>query len=392
MALFLVQIDITQKFTDKIWLDPEKLGYFQQVVMEDFPPFCEKCRSLGHSKDACWPSFNFGSVSTNVDPSKPCSTKPIFSLGNNEENGLHLGGAVVPVVDGSLLVHPASDEAGPSVHLGVQTSRVKLEPGSIRVELDYQRPSSSSTCLICRAARRAHLSSGAKSILRSSLCPPSSPKLAVASFVVEQRFAVKEGGVDTDPASLPAPSNGVEVDRAKGDCLAVPEAGVLSPIFNGRSGTLECSLPSPVLPKNDGFSNENNYCINLNASHLRADAVTNSGDLSIVVGSRDVVPSLEALLDSPIHTLVGNVVSSPLESVVRDAVKGNAEYVDIPILVMTNAELKAHLARSLNNSVLVQLDWLDMDDDLSVHVIGDMSSLKVGCVDQAVLNGGGKKA
>ncbi|KAL0920999.1 hypothetical protein M5K25_008022 [Dendrobium thyrsiflorum] len=200
-----------------------------------------------------------------------------------------------------------------------------------------------------------------------------------------------EGGVDADPASLRSASNGVEVNRAKGDCLAVPEAGVLSPIFDGKSGTLECSLPSPVLPKiaicvdEDGFPNKNIYCINLNASHLCVDDVANSGDLSIVVGSRVVVPSREALPDSPIHALVGNVVSSPLESVVRDAVKGNAEYVDIPILVMTNGELKDHLARSLNNSVL-----LDMDDDLSVHVNDDMSNLKVGFVDQAVLNGGGK--
>ncbi|KAL0926804.1 hypothetical protein M5K25_003056 [Dendrobium thyrsiflorum] len=52
VARVLVEIDVTKKFADKIWLGPENLRYFQQVVLEDLPIFCAKCKRLGHSSDS----------------------------------------------------------------------------------------------------------------------------------------------------------------------------------------------------------------------------------------------------------------------------------------------------------------------------------------------------
>lgn len=83
--------------------------------------------------------------------------------------------------------------------------------------------------------------------------------------------------------------------------------------------------------------------------------------------------------------------------------EGKADIVNIPISVVSNGELKSCMAWSMNNSVLVQSNWLDIDesfstpstedsDNFGVHVNDDMYSFMIGCVvDQAVLNGVGKK-
>ncbi|KAL0927253.1 hypothetical protein M5K25_001416 [Dendrobium thyrsiflorum] len=58
VARVLVEIDVTKKFTDKIWLGPKNFGYFQQVVLEDLPLFYDKCNRLGHSSDSCCPAVH----------------------------------------------------------------------------------------------------------------------------------------------------------------------------------------------------------------------------------------------------------------------------------------------------------------------------------------------
>ncbi|KAL0920625.1 hypothetical protein M5K25_009773 [Dendrobium thyrsiflorum] len=67
MARVLVKIDVTKKFADKIWLGPEKLRYFQQVVLEDLPLFCVKCKRLGHSSNSCCPAVHVKVVGENVE-------------------------------------------------------------------------------------------------------------------------------------------------------------------------------------------------------------------------------------------------------------------------------------------------------------------------------------
>ncbi|KAL0925336.1 hypothetical protein M5K25_003657 [Dendrobium thyrsiflorum] len=98
-------------------------------------------------------------------------------------------------------------------------------------------------------------------------------------------------------------------------------------------------------------------------------------------------------------------VSLPVltDSVMDSVCEAVLGVVDIQISVVSNEELKSHAAWSLNNSVLLQTNWLEMDesaltpsvgksDDLAVHVNDDMYNFMVGCVvDQAVLYGGGKR-
>ncbi|KAH0448987.1 hypothetical protein IEQ34_022787 [Dendrobium chrysotoxum] len=49
VAHILVALDITKQFSDHVWLGSEKLGYIQQVEMEEFPLYYSHCKVLGHS-------------------------------------------------------------------------------------------------------------------------------------------------------------------------------------------------------------------------------------------------------------------------------------------------------------------------------------------------------
>ncbi|PKU86507.1 hypothetical protein MA16_Dca010543 [Dendrobium catenatum] len=50
---FLIELDITKHYPDKVWGCPEGLGYIQSVIFDEFPPYCPHCKSLGHSKLKC---------------------------------------------------------------------------------------------------------------------------------------------------------------------------------------------------------------------------------------------------------------------------------------------------------------------------------------------------
>ncbi|KAL0928116.1 hypothetical protein M5K25_002357 [Dendrobium thyrsiflorum] len=53
VAWVLVELDITKKNSDKIWLGPKKFGYIQLVEMEDFSSFCYSCKCIRHIKGEC---------------------------------------------------------------------------------------------------------------------------------------------------------------------------------------------------------------------------------------------------------------------------------------------------------------------------------------------------
>ncbi|KAK8913558.1 hypothetical protein KSP39_PZI024512 [Platanthera zijinensis] len=53
-ARILVELDITAKHSDKIWLGALRCGYAQTVELENVPYYCGHCACLGHSEDNCY--------------------------------------------------------------------------------------------------------------------------------------------------------------------------------------------------------------------------------------------------------------------------------------------------------------------------------------------------
>ncbi|KAI0494656.1 hypothetical protein KFK09_024798 [Dendrobium nobile] len=53
MARILVELDVTKKHAEKVWVGSVESGYVQTVIFDEIPSFCTHCLSLGHSKEAC---------------------------------------------------------------------------------------------------------------------------------------------------------------------------------------------------------------------------------------------------------------------------------------------------------------------------------------------------
>ncbi|KAL0906635.1 hypothetical protein M5K25_025146 [Dendrobium thyrsiflorum] len=53
VARILIELDISKSYPEYVWNGPDNLGYIEQVVMKDFPPFYDHYKSLGHCKNNC---------------------------------------------------------------------------------------------------------------------------------------------------------------------------------------------------------------------------------------------------------------------------------------------------------------------------------------------------
>ncbi|KAL0912162.1 hypothetical protein M5K25_018119 [Dendrobium thyrsiflorum] len=280
VARVLVELDVTQKFSDKVWLGPTNLGYFQQVVLEDFPSY-NKCKRLGHSVGSC--QISCDNV-FNAFPPKQCSPKPVVGvsevqLGRGGPNASDLGGpsgGVVPLVGTSMDIATVSPVVLP-------------------------------------------FSSGvaAGSAAGDDFLPPVAPypKVVAIGSPVDEDVEVYGCGVD----------------------------GLVCPVARGVDGPVcPASLHAPIT--------DNNCCISLN-----------------VTSTEEFVPpnSVEAIDGSILADLETDLA---VEDGYPDAngLEGKAEIVDIPISVVSNSELKSHVNWSLNNSVLVQSSWLDLEESVSM--------------------------
>ncbi|PKU82488.1 hypothetical protein MA16_Dca005493 [Dendrobium catenatum] len=135
VARVLVEIDVSKKFHDKIWVGSKNSGYVQSVVFEDFQDYCVHCSSLGHSKAGCTilhpnliPSSALGEAGNVVAPSVPLvltvidGSSPICSPCNNlisrenvvgcENANIAIGMAVLPSVESPSVSPVASPVLG----------------------------------------------------------------------------------------------------------------------------------------------------------------------------------------------------------------------------------------------------------------------------------------
>ncbi|KAH0453018.1 hypothetical protein IEQ34_017342 [Dendrobium chrysotoxum] len=81
----LVELDITKKLFDRVWLGPENFGNNQHVVMEDFPPFYAQCKCIGHLKGDCRPipASILVIVNANANVSYDGNATGVLKISNN---------------------------------------------------------------------------------------------------------------------------------------------------------------------------------------------------------------------------------------------------------------------------------------------------------------------
>ncbi|KAL0920740.1 hypothetical protein M5K25_009903 [Dendrobium thyrsiflorum] len=53
ISCVLVELDVTKRYYEHVWVGSESLGFLQRVELEEFPAYCAHCKVLGHSKVDC---------------------------------------------------------------------------------------------------------------------------------------------------------------------------------------------------------------------------------------------------------------------------------------------------------------------------------------------------
>ncbi|KAL0905898.1 hypothetical protein M5K25_024346 [Dendrobium thyrsiflorum] len=294
VARILVELDVTKKFSDKIWVGSPNCGYVQSVIFDDILQFCTHCSSLGHS------------------------------------------------IEDYKILHP---------HLK-STPLPSVPSASPGVKVDAQ--------------------------------------VAASSIVVADELA---GGCDVCPSALAS------------EVLVVENIAGVGNVCDGSVTADLCVAGNRGDPVVREVPAGEHVSIGASVEGLVEPLLVNCSDKHVSSPVAGAVVPVVPEVAAPSSENFGPSVEVELPSGLPppDHLLGQADMVYIPIFVVSNAELKSRMAWSMNNSALVQSNWLDIDDpnstpstadseDFGAHVNDDMYSFMVGCVvDQAVLNGGGKK-
>ncbi|KAH0469220.1 hypothetical protein IEQ34_002452 [Dendrobium chrysotoxum] len=264
-------------------MGPDNFGYIQQVVMKEFPPFCDQYKCLGHSIGACRPIPATISVSGNVVLSNPINANV-----NSDMNAP----SVVEIMDNVTSILPISSINVIVVNEdnGFQTiNEVDLDTDNVGLTDEGVDLSTATLSLVLSCNNIEDLNVGTNPCL--------------VNLIARLSPSSNAGGGEND----------VSDSTPSGPEVAFPV------------GILVSNLP--VENENVGFSNE---------------------DLPI----NDVV-----ILDGEINVDSNVQAPTPL--------------IDIPISLIANDALLAHLAANLKENVVVQGDWLDDCNSASNWDVGE---------------------
>ncbi|KAH0467420.1 hypothetical protein IEQ34_004658 [Dendrobium chrysotoxum] len=290
----LVALDITKSFPNKILLDPEKLGYIQQVIMDEFPPFCALCKCIGHSNVDCRPHPSSAPINVGINSVKPS--------GNFVENTV--------VVNAIINVESLDHNAVPAP---VNVNESTQENVVLNVEsLDNNSSLNDSPAFHEKQGEVGEVNNFLVNLITSPLTSPCVH-------------------VDVNPIS----NTVVYVDKAAifndfvpqelGDCVVVPPVGELVNVDCGDVGN------AMVTPMRFSASSSIGF------DPAAINVVSPMGELDAATCNRDVEDSNGALHDR----IVVEYAVIPLGNLAL-----TSTFVDISISVVSNAELKAHLAWS----------------------------------------------
>ncbi|KAL0910027.1 hypothetical protein M5K25_020954 [Dendrobium thyrsiflorum] len=366
----LMELEISKNYPKQIWLGPEKSGYIQRVQMEVFPAFCVWCKRLGHLRGEC-SSASLSDPLTHVNH--------VLSVGKANSNALVVSSLVVNEerAEGILcIVGLPVDTIVPVNVLGVSSLAVNEvevagDPNEVGLPVDT-------------------------SVVLGVGCDVGSVALAPMGTAVSVTEFLHVGGVNEESCNLVV--NVVASGLKEGTCIKLGNMGIDSTIFNvGAMCHSTCldnhvSTPSRSLT-NVNADDEEEFClVSLRPVSLDGVVILDSNPLGQVVIC-DALDTKGVEVSNGVRTEV-EVVVSPLVNLPVPST-----FVDIPISVVSNAELKAHLALSVNNSYVDHSDWLNLIDGDVDEIANDfqnaqdMYNLMAGrVVDHDVSSGGGKKS
>ncbi|KAI0495361.1 hypothetical protein KFK09_025511 [Dendrobium nobile] len=143
VARILVEMDVTVKHADKVWVGSVESGYVQSVIFDDIPKFCVHCNSLGHSKGSCT------ILHSNLVTSKPTidlGGVPVPTVSAEVEDVVNNNVVIVPNVVGlNNDVAAPCGELSPNPHVDltleiVQDGNVLCEVGCMGVAENLLSP------------------------------------------------------------------------------------------------------------------------------------------------------------------------------------------------------------------------------------------------------------
>ncbi|PKU64968.1 hypothetical protein MA16_Dca004583 [Dendrobium catenatum] len=112
------------------------------------------------------------------------------------------------------------------------------------------------------------------------------------------------------------------------------------------------------------------------------------------VESSPMVVVSPTVVSSSVNLVSNRYVHDHLGLSPNDSFEGNVRFVNISISVISNVEMKAHMAKSGKNDVLLQINWLVLEDSFSFEE-SDSQDFEGEIVDRSInrgfLNVGGKK-
>ncbi|KAL0908343.1 hypothetical protein M5K25_022832 [Dendrobium thyrsiflorum] len=240
-------------------------------------------------------------------------------------------------------------------------------------------------------------------------CDVGSVPLAPVGTDVSVSEFLHVGGVNEESCNPVV--NVIASGLKEGTCVNLGNVVIDSTVLNvGAMCHSPCldnhvSTPSPSLT-NVNADDEEEFCfVSLRPVSLVPNSFDDNGQDGVVIFDSNPLGQVvicEALDTKGVEVSNGVIhEGTEVEVVVSPSVNLHvaSTFVDIPISVVSNAELKAHLALSVNNSYVDHSDWLNVTDGNVDEIANDfqnaqdMYNLMAGrVVDHAVSSGGGKRS
>ncbi|PKU81364.1 hypothetical protein MA16_Dca017402 [Dendrobium catenatum] len=156
VARILVEVDISKKFPNEIWLGSELNGYFQKVEFENFPIFCMHCKMHGHNMNDCFKLHpNLKKPKEQIKPSLLQEVNTIKGCNQDMLEGFGKEVVELPTVQGGIIssdfISPVIGEVGEDIVNEMGKGNDAQEVGNNMIPNLSLQPAFGSNCTVTHA-------------------------------------------------------------------------------------------------------------------------------------------------------------------------------------------------------------------------------------------------